>query len=114
MRGSMTDYLRRRPLIWAFTLLAGTGLAWQQLGAVPKGPQANDRQVTRVVSALMLHQHLSKHLIDDEISERVAAFAKQWPGQDWRVCTHLGPSEHVMEILADRYFEAVFGEPIPR
>ena len=66
----MTDYLRRRPLIWAFTLLAGTGLAWQQLGAVPKGPQANDRQVTRVVSALMLHQHLSKHLIDDEISER--------------------------------------------
>jgi carboxyl-terminal processing protease len=70
MRGSMTDYLRRRPLIWAFTLLAGTGLAWQQLGAVPKGPQANDRQVTRVVSALMLHQHLSKHLIDDEISER--------------------------------------------
>lgn len=48
------------------------------------------------------------------VSERVAAFAKQWPGQDWRVCTHLGPSEHVMEILADRYFEAVFGEPIPR
>lgn len=70
MRGYLTDHMRRRPVIWAFTILAVAGLAWQQLGAVPKGPQANDRQVTRVVSALMLNQHLTKHAIDDEIAER--------------------------------------------
>ncbi|HTN77079.1 MAG TPA: carboxy terminal-processing peptidase [Pirellulaceae bacterium] len=69
MRGFFYDYLRR-PSVWAVTLSTGFGLGLTSLWAIPTGPQANDRQVTRVVSKLMLDQHLSKHAIDDEISQR--------------------------------------------
>jgi sirohydrochlorin cobaltochelatase len=48
------------------------------------------------------------------VAERVAEVAKQWPGQEWRVCTHLGPSAHLVETLAERYFAAVFPEPSRR
>jgi carboxyl-terminal processing protease len=34
------------------------------------GPSTNDRQVTRIVTALMRREHLSKHELDDEISQR--------------------------------------------
>ncbi len=67
MRGFLMNQIRR-PAVWAFSLAAGLGLS--TLWAVPAGPQANDRQVTRIVSKLMLDQHLSRHEIDDEISQR--------------------------------------------
>src|SRR6478735_9305155 len=34
------------------------------------GPQANDRNVARIVTLLMRREHLSKHPLDDEISRR--------------------------------------------
>ncbi len=70
MRGFFHDLTRRRPAVWAFTLVAASLAAITTLWAIPPGPKANDRQVTRVVSSLMLAQHLSKHPIDDEISQR--------------------------------------------
>lgn len=69
MRGNFFDYLRR-PGVWAVTLTAGLGVGVSTLWAIPAGPQANDRQVTRIVSKLMLDQHLSRHAIDDEIAAR--------------------------------------------
>lgn len=47
------------------------------------------------------------------LAERVSAIAKAWPGQDWRICPHLGPSEHLVEALAERYCEAFLREPVP-
>ncbi len=38
--------------------------------ADPNGPQQADRQVTLAVSALLKREHLSRHPLDDEISER--------------------------------------------
>lgn len=70
MRGFFHAITRRRPAVWAFTLVASSLVAITTLWAIPAGPKANDRQVTRVVSSLMLGQHLSKHPIDDEISQR--------------------------------------------
>lgn len=70
MRGFSIDLFRRRPAVWAFSLVAVALLATSSLWAVPTGPKANDRQVTRVVSSLMKSQHLSKHAIDDEIAQR--------------------------------------------
>lgn len=73
MRGYFFDSIRR-PGVWACTLTAGLGLGISALWAAPipqpKSRYANDRQVTRIVSQLMLEQHLSKHPIDDEIAER--------------------------------------------
>lgn len=73
MRGYFFDSIRR-PGVWACTITAGLGLGISALWAAPipqpKSRYANDRQVTRIVSQLMLEQHLSKHPIDDEIAER--------------------------------------------
>lgn len=70
MRGFSLDSIRRRPAVWALTLVVTSLVAITTLWAIPPGPKANDRQVTRVVSSLMLGQHLSKHAIDDEIAQR--------------------------------------------
>jgi carboxyl-terminal processing protease len=70
MRGIQQDFLRRRPALWALTLTFTSLVAMGTLWAVPAGPKANDRQVTRVVTSLMLGQHLSKMDIDDEIARR--------------------------------------------
>lgn len=35
-----------------------------------QGPQPNDRQIALIVSSLMRREHLSKHPLDDEISQR--------------------------------------------
>jgi carboxyl-terminal processing protease len=61
-------------------VIAGTGLIpnWQVQSvavAAPSieqlpGPRAMDRQVTKAVTTLMRREHLSKHPLDDEISER--------------------------------------------
>lgn len=52
--------------------LTATGLiaALPMNGAELTQPKATDRQVSLVVSSLMRRQHLSKHLLDDEISRR--------------------------------------------
>jgi sirohydrochlorin cobaltochelatase len=47
------------------------------------------------------------------LAERVTTIANQWPGQQWRICGHLGPSEHLVEALAERYCEAILREPVP-
>jgi carboxyl-terminal processing protease len=70
MRGFFPVLTRRRPAVWAFTLIATSLVAITTLWAIPAGPKANDRHVTLVVSQLMREQHLSKHPIDDEIAER--------------------------------------------
>lgn len=70
MRGFFYNLSRRRPILWALTMVVTSMAAITTLWAIPAGPKANDRQVTRVVSSLMLAQHLSKHPIDDEISQR--------------------------------------------
>src|SRR5687767_2756237 len=49
MRGFFHDLTRRRPAVWAFTLIATSLVAITTLWAIPAGPKANDRQVTRVV-----------------------------------------------------------------
>ncbi len=49
----------------AVVLLSGRGGL-----ADPNGPQQADRQVTLAVSALLKREHLSRHPLDDEISER--------------------------------------------
>lgn len=70
MRGYFIDHVRRRPGVWAFTLIGASLVAITTLWAIPSGPKSGDRQVTRIVSQLMLSQHLSKHKIDDEIGKR--------------------------------------------
>jgi carboxyl-terminal processing protease len=47
-------------------LAVSASRCWAELTA----PTANDRQVTLVVTSLLRRQHLSKHALDDEISQR--------------------------------------------
>jgi carboxyl-terminal processing protease len=56
-------------------LFAGVSLAVAILACGPisaelKGPEATDRQVTRLVTRMLSDDHLSKHPLDDEISKR--------------------------------------------
>lgn len=43
---------------------------WSRVPAELVGPRPNDRYVTNVVTELLAREHLSKHPLDDEISER--------------------------------------------
>ncbi len=43
---------------------------WSIVPAGLVAPRPNDRHVTNVVMSLIRHEHLSKHTLDDEISER--------------------------------------------
>ncbi|HND51584.1 MAG TPA: carboxy terminal-processing peptidase [Pirellulaceae bacterium] len=56
----------------ALMLLGAGGAGLWHLGAADLGnaPKARDRQVTIMVSSLLRRDHLSKHPIDDEISQR--------------------------------------------
>lgn len=50
--------------------LAAWGM-WVQTGnAEPTGPGANDRYIARVVAKYLNDEHLTKHAVDDEMSER--------------------------------------------
>ncbi len=49
-----------------------------QATAAPTQPSASDRQIVGIVSMLMENKHLSRHRLDDEISERtIASFIKE-------------------------------------
>lgn len=41
-----------------------------QVQAEPEGPQQNDRYIARAVTFLLKNQHLSRHSVDDEMSQR--------------------------------------------
>ena len=57
----------------AGVVLATVAVAW----ADPEAPTANDRQVTLAITSLLRREHLSRHPVDDEISQRcVKAFLK--------------------------------------
>lgn len=66
----------RRPVFSHLGLLLVLGAAAllgglaRQAVADPAGPQPVDRQVTLAVSALLRREHLSRHPLDDEMSER--------------------------------------------
>jgi len=64
-----TPKLRGVALV-ASVLLVAVSVAWLSPAAPLEGPGKNDRQVARIVSSLMKGQHLSRHPLDDEISER--------------------------------------------
>src|SRR3989304_860491 len=55
-----------RWLLAALLLGAASPLAW----ADPVGPSAADRQITLAVTSLVRREHLTRHPLDKEISER--------------------------------------------
>ncbi len=56
---------------FGFVLFGGLSAAWLTLPAAPlDGPGRSDRTVTRTVKSFMELEHLSRHPLDDEISER--------------------------------------------
>jgi carboxyl-terminal processing protease len=84
---NMSQLSNRRPIRWlslGFLALvagvAGTSLVAvaPQAAAAPTQPSASDRQIVGIVSMLMENKHLSRHRLDDEISERaMASFIKE-------------------------------------
>lgn len=62
----------RRPstLITLGLCVAIVAGVWSLVPAGLVSPRPNDRHVTNVVMSLIKHEHLSKHSLDDEISER--------------------------------------------
>ena len=50
--------------------VAGVAFYHRHAAASPAGPSATDRQVTVAVTALLRKDHLTRHPLDDEISER--------------------------------------------
>ena len=77
----ITVTARRRWLGGVLVLLLLCGLyvlpAGAPLRADPVGPTARDRQITLTVASLLRKDHLSKHAIDDEASQRcLKAFLK--------------------------------------
>jgi len=54
-------------IIAAMVLISGN---YQSAIADPVGPSAKDEQITKLVSILIQNEHLSKHALDDEISQR--------------------------------------------
>jgi len=62
---------RHRRLASILLVCAATSLGlFTFLAADLKGPRANDRHITHQVSLLLQREHLSKHALDDEISQR--------------------------------------------
>jgi carboxyl-terminal processing protease len=47
-----------------------SGAVEARLVAQAQGPTTNDRMVTKIVTSLMKREHLTKHALDDEISQR--------------------------------------------
>lgn len=63
--------LARSRVVWVpVILVAACALAVRGSWADLTGPTANDRQVTRLVVNLLKEEHLSRHGLDDEISQR--------------------------------------------
>jgi carboxyl-terminal processing protease len=60
----------RAPLLVLASLALAAGAAVHLPAALPQGPTAQDRQITRAVTALLRRGHLSGHPLDDEISRR--------------------------------------------
>ena len=54
----------------ALLLLSLTAVAAPQAWADPSAPRANDRQIAKAVTQILERQHLLKHPLDGEISER--------------------------------------------
>lgn len=52
------------------SLASAFGQAAAPATALPVNPRPNDRQITKAVTTLVGGQHLSKHQLDDEISQR--------------------------------------------
>lgn len=83
----MTHSLSQRPSrLFALGLLAlvavGAASAWLAVAppvvAAPTQPSAADRQIVGIVSMLMENKHLSRHRLDDQISQRaMASFIKE-------------------------------------
>lgn len=68
---SLLARLRRPSTLFACLLsLVLVGGIWSILPADLVSPRPNDRHVTHVVTSLIRTEHLSKHPLDDEISER--------------------------------------------
>ncbi len=63
--------LRRRSTVFTLALCGGiVASVWSLVPADLVAPRPNDRHVTNVVMTLLRHEHLSRHPLDDEISER--------------------------------------------
>ena len=45
-------------------------LAGQMVAAEPVGPKSEDRQITKSITGLMAREHLTRHPLDNEISNR--------------------------------------------
>jgi len=79
MRGKFSLWQRSILVLssWALSAaMAGLGTALVPVHSVGAAdvklgtPRANDRQIARMVTSLIKREHLSKHPLDDEISQR--------------------------------------------
>ncbi len=73
MRAIGTLLLRLRRPSFLLTLAVAGGIVagfWSMVPADLVAPRPNDRHVTTVVTSLIRSEHLSKHPLDDEISQR--------------------------------------------
>lgn len=80
MPSLLNSMIRWRRTLIAAVLAAGIGcaaIAWRIGAAELTKPSPEDRQVTLLVRAFLKREHLSKHALDDEISQRgLKAFLK--------------------------------------
>ena len=69
----MTRFITRKRRVGLMAILATllliAGMSERVL-ADPEGPTAREENIARIVSALLQQGHLSKHPLDDEISQR--------------------------------------------
>lgn len=56
--------------LFSIVTVVAAGFAVSQLQAEPTAPTQNDRQIAVAVSSLLSSEHMSKHPLDNEISER--------------------------------------------
>lgn len=64
------DFRQIRSLTIAWLLLALLAPAWACAEETPDKPRSLDARVALIVTELIDHDHMSKHALDDEISER--------------------------------------------
>ncbi len=57
-------------LVLGAVVLAGLCVPLRDTAAEVTGPQRNDRPITKAITVLMTRQHLTRHPLDDEISNR--------------------------------------------
>ncbi len=70
MTGLFHGLRRRRMLCSAVLVLLMAGLTAGTVQAELEAPSQNDRYISQAVTFLLRQQHLSKHALDDEMSER--------------------------------------------